>query len=124
MRAGNWIVRDASGNSAEITAMAFAGDVGGDFANVNRWLSQIGAAPMTQEDFASRRNGWLFSVGNRPALLVPLQGKSEAILAAIVPLPDKTWFFKMKGEKSLVEKQRPSFEDFLQTISWNLPKTP
>lgn len=118
MRVGNWRVQGAGGKTAEVTAMAFAGDVGGEFANINRWLSQVEAAPMTQEDFSKQRGQWDFSVGGRPAFLVFLPGKSQAILAASVAFPDKVWFFKMMGDRGLVESQRAAFEDFLRSVKW------
>jgi hypothetical protein len=53
------------------------------------------------------------------------------VLAAIAPVGDKVWFFKLTGSVSAVEAQRDAFERFVQSlrfgeskdapVSWTLP---
>ena len=49
MRKGSFIAKNAEGHQAEITILAFPGDVGGKLANINRWAGQI-EAPIWTED--------------------------------------------------------------------------
>ena len=49
IRKANLKVSDAHG-SAELTVLAFPGDVGGRLANINRWRAQIGLEASKPED--------------------------------------------------------------------------
>ena len=61
IRKANLRINDASG-SAEITALSFPGNVGGNLANVNRWCGQI------ELNTRVKRN-WILSASQSQSLI-------------------------------------------------------
>jgi hypothetical protein len=117
MRKATYAVGVAGGES-ELSITAFAGDTGGEFANVNRWRGQVGLAPLRPEDLEGavhrlQGNGLAFTIVE----LVP-EGdpNAKSILGAIVPFEGSTWFFKLTGPASAVEGAKPAFIEFLHTV--------
>jgi hypothetical protein len=103
---------------AELSVTAFPGDVGGELANVNRWRGQVGFPALSQE----KLNGAVSRIasGNLTFTVVELipegNPSAKAILGAIVPFGDGTWFFKISGTASAVSAAKPSFANFVGTI--------
>lgn len=118
MRKGSYAIGPEGGPAADLAITAFPGNVGGDLANVNRWLGQLSRPPITEAEL--------------PATLTPLSpnglnmlvadlagGTAEAplrMLGVIVPHAGSTWFFKLTGPDSLVAKEKPAFLEFLKTV--------
>jgi hypothetical protein len=109
----------AAGAEAELSITAFPGDVGGELANVNRWRSQIGQAPLKPEELDAsvsreQSNGLAFTVVE----LAPGGGDAngKAILGAIVPFQGSTWFFKLTGPGPAVKAAKPAFILFLRSV--------
>src|SRR5512146_2102542 len=48
MRKGSYLVAGSDGAKADLSVIAFPGDVGGDLANLNRWRAQIQLPPVAQ----------------------------------------------------------------------------
>jgi hypothetical protein len=104
---------------AELSITAFPGDVGGELANVNRWRSQIGQAPLRPEELDAsvtreQANGLSFTIVE----LAPGGGDAngKAILGAIVPFAGSTWFFKLTGPGPAVKAAKPAFILFLRSV--------
>jgi len=53
----------------------------------------------------------------------PSSGAPSRILAAIQHRGETTWFFKMTGDASLVEQQKPVFIAFLKSLSFTAEQT-
>lgn len=118
MRKATYIITGADGATAELAITAFPGDVGGDFANVTRWLGQLGLPPIEPSALPtlltrSESHGLGVSVVD---LLGPKQEKTLRMLGAIVPFEGATWFFKLTGPDAVVAAEKPAFLAFLQTI--------
>lgn len=108
---------------ADVSVTNFPGTVGGDFANINRWRGQLGLAPISEADFASSvtriagQHGMEFVVADLESTQPMLEGGHRArMLAAILKMPDSTFFFKMTGETAHVAGQREAFNRFLQSF--------
>ena len=108
-----------AGAEAELSITAFPGDVGGELANVNRWRSQIGQAPLRPEELDAsvtreQANGLSFTIVE----LAPGGGDAngKAILGAIVPFAGSTWFFKLTGPGPAVKAAKPAFILFLRSV--------
>lgn len=119
-RKGSFLVRGADGKQADISVISFPQTAGGLLANVNRWRDQLKLAPFTDESqagapmtIAGQQMAFLDFVSEQP--LLP-DGSKSRILGAILPLGAETWFFKMMGPDELVESQRDSFRQFLETV--------
>ena len=111
----------ASGDQgqAEITISKLPADGGGLLANVNRWRGQLGLGPVTEAQLSGLVSQIEVDAENAP--LVDLKGTNARtgqparMLAVAVPQHGETWFYKMMGEESVVEKERQTFISFVQS---------
>lgn len=120
VRKGSWDVT-GDGGSADMSVTVFPGDVGGDLANVNRWLRQIQMPPVDEQGLQGLMQH-IDMPGGVHAHVVYLKGESgQSILGAIVPHDGATWFFKMQGDSALIGAQNIAFLDFLHTVEYSTP---
>ncbi|HWA86122.1 MAG TPA: hypothetical protein VG710_07875, partial [Opitutus sp.] len=118
MRKATYAVTGDDGATADVSITAFPGDVGGEFANVNRWRSQLGLPPLAESalDAAITRR----AQAGLHLTIVDFAGAGPAaghrLLGAIVPFDNATWFFKLTGPDALVARERDAFLEFLGTI--------
>jgi len=118
MRKASYTIEGDGGAAADVSVTAFPGDVGGEFANVNRWRSQLGLPPIAESELDSavlhREQAGLH------VTIVDLAGAGPAaghrLLGAIVPFGNATWFFKLTGPDALVARERAAFLEFIGTI--------
>jgi hypothetical protein len=116
------------GKQADVSVIPLGGLAGGDFANVNRWLGQVGQKPITEDELP--RLAEKIEVAGQPADLYDLAGTSpgstaaERILATILHRDDTAWFFKVTGESGLVEKNKDAFIAFLKSVEFGTPAAP
>lgn len=89
---------------------------GGDpLMNVNRWRGQLGLRPWTQGEFASTKK---VVIGTMNGDLYELTGEGRSIIGVIVEDLGQSWFIKMVGEATLVERERSRFDDFLKSLQF------
>lgn len=107
---------------ADVSVTNFPGTVGGDFANINRWRGQLGLPAISEAEFpgavqhVSGQQGLEFVVADLESTQPMIDGHRARMLAAILKLPDSTFFFKMTGETELVASQREAFMHFLKSF--------
>ncbi len=128
---GNWTEADLRGirkaafmvqdgkQKALITVMELLPPEGDLLANVNLWRAQIALEPTTQ-DALDEAVGKLVIAGVE-APYVELVGPKDAerpaaVSAAIVPFQKRVWFFTMKGDADLVQREKGHFEAFLKSV--------
>jgi hypothetical protein len=116
MRYASFAATEENGEKVDISVVTFPGDGGNDLDNVNRWRQQIGLAAV--------------DAGELNSIIAPFQstqinfstadmiGLDSRTLAAWVRREGRSWFFKLTGPKDAVEKQKPNFVRFLQSISF------
>lgn len=114
MRKATYQVTGEDGAAAELAVTAFPGDVGGELANVNRWRGQMQLPPLTDAELPAAITR-LTSDGLQIAV-VDFNSANQRLLGAIVPVGDVTWFFKFTGPPTLIEREKPAFFAFLQTL--------
>jgi hypothetical protein len=118
MRRATFLVTAEDGATAELAVTAFPGDVGGNLANVNRWLQQLGSQPVSEANL--RQLLQHIHVGDLhidvAELTSPGFPPAKRVLGAIVPHQGSTWFFKMDGPDALVTREKTAFYAFLQTL--------
>lgn len=121
LRQGSWKVEGPQNSSAEITVLAFPGDVGGDLANVNRWRSQIGLTEWDETTYLAHSKKMEIDGSDCTWVVLdePASAHKEAIAAVIMPKGPNTWFFKLKGDRAAVEAQLESFRDFVLTVNFD-----
>lgn len=118
MRKGSYTLGAEGGPTADLAITAFPGDVGGDLANVNRWLGQLGRPPIAAAELAAVLTP-LSGAGVAMQVVDLAGGTAEApqrMLGAIVPHQGATWFFKLTGPDAVVAPEKAVFLDFLKTV--------
>lgn len=117
VRKGSWDVPGENG-SADMSITVFPGDVGGDLANVNRWRRELQLPPIQEAQLQSIMQHIDLPAGH--AHLVFLEGpEGQSTHGAIVPQGNGTWFFKMKGDSEIVQQQKQTFLNFLNTVDFS-----
>ena len=119
-RKGSFLVRGAAGKTADVSVISFPEAAGGLLANVNRWRTQLNLAPVSDATQA----GTPMAVAGHEMFFVDLvseeasgpDGSKTRILGGVLPLGSETWFFKMMGPDQVVEAQRESFRQFLESV--------
>ena len=114
-------VRDGS-KQAEVTVIALAASAGDLLANVNRWREQVHLGPVARDELERQLKEFLVDgvKGHRVELVGPTNAQPrEGILGVICSHRDKAWFFKMKGDAELVERERGRFESFVHSVRFD-----
>jgi hypothetical protein len=118
MRIAAWRVE-----GQECTLMSFPGDVGGDEANIRRWLGQVGhgADAATLSAFVAQPERLVTSSGLEVRLfdlaaLIP-DGAAQSVLAAIIPAGDQSIFVKLMGDAQVLRRQKEAFTALSQSIA-------
>jgi hypothetical protein len=123
MRKGSYAISGAAGVTADVSITAFPGAVGGEFANINRWRSQLSLPPIAESDLAASETR--FSQNGLTFTLVDLVSANAAnprrILGAMVSYGGAMWFFKLSGPDAFVATTKRTLLDFLMTVK---PATP
>jgi hypothetical protein len=117
-----FMVPGQGNGQASVNVSMLQGDGGGLAANVNRWRNQLGLAPLEGADL----NQSITAVDTQggKASFVELNGtdartgQSSRLVGAIVPLGDRTWFYKLMGSAQVVEGQKAAFTDFVKTAKY------
>jgi hypothetical protein len=128
MRLASFRVKGQGGKQADVGVFPLPGMAGRDLDNVNRWRGQVGLAPITEAELPKLaqtveiggQSGQLYDLGGQN----PASGDKTRILAALVRREGMAWFFKMNGDDNLVEEQKPTFVEFLKTLSFQGAGTP
>jgi len=118
MRKGSYTIGTEGGPVADLAITAFPGDVGGDLANVNRWLGQLGRPPIAVAELAGVLTP-LSGAGVAMQVVDLAGGTADApqrMLGAIVPHLGATWFFKLTGPDAVVAPEKAGFLEFLKTV--------
>jgi hypothetical protein len=106
------------GATAAVNVSSSPGDGGGMAANVNRWRGQLGLAP------AGEVSATPIQISTGKAERVDLDGtnaqtgKATKLIGVMVSQSDRTWFYKLMGDASVVESQKAAFIRFVQGVKY------
>ena len=114
MRYASFSASGENGAKIDISIVTFPGDGGSDADNVNRWRRQIGLGPIDDKAVATlivpmRPNDIDFST-------LDMTGDDSRVVAAWARHQDRSWFFKMTGPSAAIEKEKPNFVKFIQSV--------
>jgi hypothetical protein len=104
-------------DKAEMSVTVFPGDVGGGLANVNRWAGQLGLPAMNEEEMTKVTTA--INVADGKGMVADLTGtdvktsKKARMVAVMVPRGERTWFFKLMGDASVIAAEK---DHFLKTV--------
>ena len=89
-------------------------------AQAQRWAGEAGLQLSESELKAAAKDVTIDgTAGQRFELLGPPDGEApRGVLAAMVQRGDLMWFFKMTGDRALVEKQGEAFGKFLESVKF------
>jgi len=129
MRVASFTVANPAGRPADVGIVPMP-TMGEQLALVNMWREQMQLPPTTADDAA--KVGTSVAVGDGTGTLfdIPsdapiIEGKSRArTLVAMSTRGSTSWFFKMVGEESFVEMQKPVFIQFLKSVSYGVAPAP
>jgi hypothetical protein len=119
-----------AGDEQATCHMSILGGTGGGLlANVNRWRSQIGLAPIGQEELAKLPRHKFF---NNPALLLDLKGRYAGmsggsgkeewgLMGLLLVSPKGSLFLKMQGPSELLQKEKQNFLDLASSFRLEAP---
>ncbi len=96
----------------DISVVTFPGDGGDDLGNVNRWRQQIGLAPTDE----SHNNIASLRASDATFSTIDITGANARTIAAWTRKDGRAWFFKITGSSSAVEKEKPNFVKFVQSV--------
>ena len=114
-------VTNDKGQSAMISISTFAGDVGGPFANVNRWRSQMTLPQITEAEMPKYTKTLDVGKGAK-GMMVDFSGvdaqtsKAGRLIAISVPHAGGTWFYKLLGDDAVVAAEKDGFVKFVTAV--------
>ena len=114
-------IQGAGDATAAATVSQLNGDGGGLLANVNRWRSQLGQPPITEDDAAKLPT---IDADGVPAAVADFAGtdaragKPARVVGVVLPRNGRTWFYKLMGDPDLVSAQRDAFIRFVQSAKY------
>ncbi len=122
MRRASYLVKGDNGAVVDISLVSLGPAAGHELENVNRWLSQLGQPPITQQKLAGIAQRLTTSIGD--VLIFDLAGlpqgadaaKDGRIIAAMAPTSSSTLFFKMRGNAALTEAQKSDFIKWVAAV--------
>ena len=117
MRLASYEVTDGNNSKLDFSVTSFPGYVGGTLANVNRWLGQIGIDPVQEVDLEKYISP--ITLDEKEAQLVVAEGKTESLFAATLVLEDRSWFFKLTGNRELAKVEKSNFLSVLESVCFH-----
>lgn len=112
IRIGNFLIAGDNDKKAEVAITSFPGRVGTELDNVNRWRREIGLEPLDQNTISSQS----VAVDGKQGKLYDLSGKLGNTVVVALPQGSATWFFKLRGDKTIVDSAKPAFLEFLKSV--------
>lgn len=117
-----FVVTGEGNTRAEINVSMSSGDGGGLAPNVNRWRGQLGLSQVSATEITSSVRK--VQAGGSELSYVELSGtdlntgRPALVLGAMVPRAGHTWFYKLAGDRQLVESQTTRFTTFVETVRY------
>ena len=114
MRYASFSAPAEGGSKIDISVVTFPGDGGSDADNINRWRGQIGLDPIdantvTSEVAPLKTADTTFSTAD-------IAGDKTRTIAAWTRRDGRVWFFKATGPNASVEKEKPNFVKFIESV--------
>jgi hypothetical protein len=124
MRVASFSLGEQDGQHGEVAAIPIPGMKQVDTNFVNMWCQQLSVSPAREEDLPKMMTD--VAIGDGAGKLVdvlatePDKGASHTnrIIVAVVARKGFTWFFKLQGPGSLVNREQPAFLEFLKSVDF------
>lgn len=99
-------------DKVDISVVTFPGDGGDDLGNINRWRQQLGLPPSD----ANTSNIVPLKTDETTFSTIDIAGTNARTVAAWTRKDGHAWFFKLTGPSNGVEKEKPNFVKFVQSV--------
>ena len=101
----------------DLSIVSLSGLSGGLLANVNRWRSQVELKPISESDILTTSSVGESKMGPyRVFKMINDNNKGKAIIAAVLPTGEKTFFIKLTTDVQGISELEPSFKKFCSSI--------
>lgn len=117
MRFASFNTTAPNGGKVDISIVTFLGDGGSDADNVNRWRNQIGLPPVNDKEISSLVRP--VNADDSQFSALDMTSGDARVIAAWTRRDGRSWFFKMSGPASALEREKPKFFDFLRSIDFH-----
>jgi hypothetical protein len=114
MRYASFSASAENGEKIDISVVTFPGEGGSDSDNINRWRGQIGLPPIDKNAVTSQ----IASLKTADATFstTDIIGAKARTIAAWTHHEGRVWFFKATGPSAAVEKEKPNFVKFIESV--------
>jgi hypothetical protein len=116
---------ESGAGPVRVTISALGGDGGGALSNINRWRGQVGLPPLTSPEqqpvlplivgATTDKPGFPGGLFDMTAPEAKAEGTPRMVIAMIVGV-NNSYFLKLTGDAPAVEKEKPAFERFVQSL--------
>src|SRR5882757_9274177 len=114
MRYASFSAPAEEGGKIDISIVTFPGDGGSDADNINRWRGQMGLAPVDANAVISQIAP--LKTEDTSFSTTDIAGVKTRTIAAWTRRDGRVWFFKATGPNTTVEKEKPNFVKFIESI--------
>ena len=114
MRYASFSASADNGEKIDISVVTFPGDGGSDPDNINRWRGQIGLPPMNPNAVNSEIAP--LKTADATFSTTDIAGAKTRTIAAWTRHDGRVWFFKATGPSAAVEKEKPNFVKFVESV--------
>jgi hypothetical protein len=114
MRYASFSAADGNGGTIDISIVTFAGDGGSDADNVNRWRQQIGLPRVDGSTVTSQVTP--LKTADTTFSATDIVGAKARTIAVWTRRDGRVWFFKATGPNTAVEKEKPNFVKFIESV--------
>jgi hypothetical protein len=114
MRYASFSASTEDGGKIDISVVTFPGDGGSDADNINRWRGQMGLAPVDANAVTSQVAP--LNTGDTTFSTTDIAGNKMRTIAAWTRHDGRVWFFKATGPTAAIEKEKPNFVKFIESV--------
>jgi hypothetical protein len=116
MRYASFTASAENGDKVDISVVTFPGEGGSDADNINRWRGQIGLPPIDESAATSQLTP--LKTAETTFSTIDIAGAKARTIAAWTRHEGRAWFFKATGPTAAVEKEKPSFVNFIESVQF------
>jgi hypothetical protein len=114
MRYASFSAPADDGGKIDISVVTFPGDGGSDADNINRWRGQIGLEPLDASTVTSQIAP--LKTADTTFSTTDIAGDKTRTIAAWTRRDGRVWFFKATGPNASMEKEKPKFVKFIESV--------
>jgi hypothetical protein len=114
MRYASFSASTENADKIDISVVTFPGEGGSDADNINRWRGQIGLPPIDEIAVASQVTP--LKTADTTFSTTDIDGTKGRTIAAWTRHDGRVWFFKATGPNAAVEKEKPNFVKFIESV--------